>query len=68
MTDPTPTAPGWRCLTAADLDALVETYGRLPLTLDGRPGVLVRFVRDAQDRVIAIDLSHCFSEPTHATA
>jgi hypothetical protein len=54
----TPTAsPGWRCLTAADLDALVASYGRLPLTLNGQPGLQVRFVRNAGGRVVAVDVS-----------
>ena len=56
-TTATTAAPGWRCLTAADLDALVASYGRLPLTLNGQPGLQVRFVRNAGGRVVAVDVS-----------
>lgn len=53
----TTAAPGWRCLTAADLDALVASYGRLPQTLNGQPGLQVRFVRNVGGRVVAVDIS-----------
>ncbi len=53
----TTASPSWRCLTAADLDALVASYGRLPLTLNGQPGLQVRFVRNEGGRVVAVDVS-----------
>ncbi len=56
-TTATTASPGWRCLTAADLDALVAIYGRLPLTLNGQPGLQVRFVRNEGGRVVAVDVS-----------